>query len=375
MMGRPKKGPMSSYPPEIADQIKSIRQAHPGWGAVSIAIELVEAYGYSKSALPSLATIDRYLKSKGLVAPKAAKREFPNSKKCLKKSRKVHQCWEMDAKSALSFSTIGYQALINIKDVKSRVHCMAFPVSVRHQKSQPRTVHYYWALRLAFMEFGRPEVLQVDKDSVFRENTTPSPFPTKLHLWLLGLGVELCFIKQPPPYKNAMVERSHQTMEKQIRVAKGYDCWKQLFQACQQRRRVLNEKMPNRSLGKKAPLQVYPQARQSKRPYCLEAEEDLIDLKRIYRYLAKCSWYRRVTRTKTISLGGQIYYVKGATPYTQLQITFCNRAKKLVFRDVNELIIAKIPLKKLSVKDVIGGSKKQLQSRKSKIFNRRNCPL
>ena len=374
--GRPALGALCTYPEAISTQIRLLRQRYPYWGAISIRLELELEYGYPSSSLPSIASIDRYLKEQGFIKTKEVKSSLPASSKCSKqRSLRVHECWEMDAQGAIDIPYIGHHALINIKDSRSRVHCMAFPVKRKHTKSQPKTPHYYWALRLAFEQWGLPKRIQVDRDSVFLENTTRSPFPKTLHLWLIGLGVDLCFIKSKPPKYNAMIERTHQTMEKQILSTSGYKNWKALFQNCEKRRRILNEKMPNRMLNKKAPLQAFPKAIRSKRDYQIHQEHQLVEFKRIYAFLAKCTWFRRVSNTKTVSLGGQIYYLKKATPYTQVQVGFCNRRKKLLFRDVNELLIAQIPLKNLNLKDIMAASQKDLLSMKFKLFNRRKCPF
>lgn len=78
-----------------------------------------------------------------------------------------------------------------MKDGLSKKHCMAFPVSVKNQSSLPATVHHKWAFRLAFTESGLPQGVQVDKNCVFIENNSRSPFPSRLHLWLTALGVGL----------------------------------------------------------------------------------------------------------------------------------------------------------------------------------------
>jgi hypothetical protein len=42
-------------------------------------------------------------------------------------------------------------------------------------------------------------MLTLDHGTVFYDNTTPSPFPTTLHLWLLALGVQVRFTRHPMP--------------------------------------------------------------------------------------------------------------------------------------------------------------------------------
>jgi hypothetical protein len=252
---------------------------------------------------------------------------------------------------------------------------MGFPVPVANSRTQPSTIHYTWALRLAFLEWGLPKTIQVDKDSVFIENNSRSPFPSLLHLWLIGHEVDLCFIKQPPPYKNATVERSHQTMVRQVLGSKAYPTWKQLFQTCNKQRKRINERLPNRMLGNKPPLVVFPEAANNPRRFDLEYAFEHFDMERIYAYLAQGTWFRRVSRPRMISLGGQRYYLKKASPYAQLQITFCPETKRLIFTDGNDTLIAKAPLKRFDKIDILGATKKELLSMKHKLFFRKQFPI
>ncbi len=373
--GRPRKGALSTYPKDLVVLIKGLREKHEGWGAINILVELEEEYNYSSSDLPSIASLNRYLKSNGFIKTYIRSSPFPKSGNCNKKAGRVHGVWELDAQGAVRVKGIGHQAMINIKDTRSKLHCMAFPVSVGNSNTQPRTRCYYWALRLAFSEWGLPKVIQVDKDAVFYENRSKSPFPKSLHAWLISLGIELCFIKYSPPTNNAIIERAHQTMERQVLKGQGYDCWKSLFQYCNKRRKRMNEKIPNRSLDNKPPLKAFPKAIHSRRPYSIEKEAELIDLKKLQAYLAKCTWYRQTSSAKTLSLGGQQYYLKNAKPNSQLQIEFCNRSKKLIFRDANELFVDKLPIKNLTVEKLMGATTKSLLSMKNKIYRFRNCPL
>jgi len=366
VLGRPCKGDLSSYPAEIIRHIKAIRINHPGWGAQTIQIELVKTTPYGLRELPSISAIHRYLKQEGLVKPTVPRSSVP-SVSTSRKIKRVHDLWELDAQGAVKVAGIGYQALINIKDIKSKVHCMAFPVNLASVHSQSKVTPYYWSLRLAFLQWGFPKVIQVDKASVFFESTSKSPFPTLFHLWLVGLGMELKFITKPPPAQNASVERAHQTMEKQAIQGQHYTCWKYFFKYCNERRKRMNEDLPNRSLGKKAPLQVFPNAAHSARPYSLETEQELVDFKRIHRHLAKYTWYRKVGKNKTLSLGGHKYYVKNALPQSYVQIKFCNRAKKLVFRNGKEQILAKCPIKKIDHLALMGNNTKGLKTTFYKI--------
>lgn len=202
--GRPVSGVLQNYPSELRKQIEVLRKQNEGWGAISILVELEDAYGYCQSDLPSADSVHRYLKQCGLVKTKLPKSYLPESQSY--DVEDFHDLWEMDAQGAVKVTGIGYVSMINIKDVKSKTYVNSFPVQVKCKKSQPKTVHYLWALRLGFEEFGLPKAIKVDKDSVFIDSTSQSPFPSLVHLFLVGLGIELCFIHQAPPAKQAMVE-------------------------------------------------------------------------------------------------------------------------------------------------------------------------
>lgn len=374
-MGRPRQGALSSYPAALVKQLRQLREQYPGWGAQTLLVELNQEYGYSCSELPSLASVNRYLREQDLMPKREPGSQLPKSKRCDDRARRPHDVWQLDAQGPVLVDGVGYIAMINIKDVKSKVHCMAFPAPVANVYSQPSQEYYYWALRLAFELRGLPKVLQVDKDSVFRDNSSKSPFPRRPHLWLLGLGVDLCFIRKPPPEENSMVERAHQTMHRQVLMGQSFDCWKRLFQFCFKRLDRINHHLPNRMLKKQAPLQAFPKAAHSGRAYEVAQEKDLIDLKRVHRYLAQGKWFRLVSKDKTLSIGNQVYYLKEAVRNTQAQVQFCNRAKKLIFRDANELVVAKAPVKDLSVEYLMGHSPKKLASTYCKIHHRRKCPI
>ena len=91
-------------------------------------------------------------------------------------------------------------------------------------------------LKLAFTDWGLPEQLQVDHDSVFYDNRTPSPFPTRLHLWLLALGIGLTFSRVGRPTDQGLTERSQQLWTDQVILGQSFNDWQHLYLALQQRR-------------------------------------------------------------------------------------------------------------------------------------------
>jgi len=367
-------GELSSYPLKMRNQIKSLRQANEGWGAISILVEMEDIGPYPYEDLPGRDAVRRYLKEQGLIPEKSPRGTIIEGQ-LPKGIINPHDMWEMDAQGAEYVKGLGHISMINIKDSLTKTYIMSFPVQVKSGKSQPKTVHYLWALRLAFEEFGLPKAIQVDKDSVFIDNTSKSPFPSRVQLFLSSLGVELCFINVPPPAKQAMVERSHQTMFKQVIQGKTYDNWHQLFLHTNKRRKVMNEKYPSRSLNGKAPLQAAPEAKKIIRSYQIGQEKQPNNLKRAGHLLSECKWYRKVSKVKTVSLNRKIYYLKKSKPQTYLSIKYVVVHKKIIFRDVNEQLIHEVLIEGFAINFMEQNSIKELLAMKKKIFKSKDFPL
>jgi len=55
------------------------------------------------------------------------------------------------------------------------------------------TADYQTVLRLALTDWGLPQQIQVDRDSVSFDNKSKPTYPTLIHLWLIALVVSLTF--------------------------------------------------------------------------------------------------------------------------------------------------------------------------------------
>jgi hypothetical protein len=75
-------------------------------------------------------------------------------------------------------------------------------------------------------------------------------------------------------------------------------------------------------LGGQAPLQAYPEAAHSGRHYRPEWEAELLDLNRVYQYLATGRWFRRVKADSCLTLGGTDYYIGKSLRGQALEVTF-----------------------------------------------------
>ena len=114
---------------------------------------------------------------------------------------------------------------------------MSYPCWLGEQRASrhPNTADYQLVFRLAASEWGLPDRLAVDRDSVFYDNTAKSPFPTRFHLWLLALEIDLVLGTPGRPTERGTTERSHQTWAQQVLQGATFANWQALWQALEER--------------------------------------------------------------------------------------------------------------------------------------------
>ncbi len=153
-------------------------------------------------------------------------------------------------------------SLLDLNDCFSHVKLLSFPCWVGELRvtRHPDTDDYLLALRLAFADWGLPSQLRVDRDSVYFDNASKSPFPTRLHLFLLGLGIALVVGPPHQPRKRAITERSHQTWDQQVLTGQQFADWDALWRALRTRRDFMNQYLPCHGCDDLPSLVAHPQA-------------------------------------------------------------------------------------------------------------------
>jgi transposase InsO family protein len=174
-------------------------------------------------------------------------------------------------------------------------------------------------LRRAFLTTGLPRRITFDHGTVFYDTTSPSPFPTRLHLWLLVLGIDVCFTRKRCPTDHAKIERTHQTMTLQALLGQRLPDQPALWAGLDARRAMLNQHIPSWVFQGHAPLHVYPAVAHSGRFYRLEWEAEMLDLDRVFQYLANCRWFRRVRANGRLDIGGYDYHLAQPDARTALR--------------------------------------------------------
>jgi hypothetical protein len=327
--GRPARGALSTFAPQVRSTVQDLRHAHPGWGPLTLRVELE---GEPPAAqLPSRSSIGRYLQQEHLSRPYERHQDLPTPTPA--SAQEPHQEWELDAEGYVHVPGVGVIAPINLGDRCSKVKLMSYPCWVGEKRASrhPTTADYQLVFRLTAIEWGLCDRLYVDRDSVYYDNGSKSPFPTRLHLWWLALGVELVVGPADRPTERGMIERGHQTWAAQAVEGQTFSSWEALYAALGQRRDVLNYRLPCASTGNQPPLVAYPAARVPRRPYRPEWEAELLDLARIDAYLATGRWFRKASNVGALCLGDQRYGLGKAWIKKEVEVTYDPTTRELVF--------------------------------------------
>lgn len=324
-MGRPADGALAKTPGEMKDALLELREKHPGWGAQTLRLEIAKDKRFTDLKLPSRARIAAYLKEQKKVRKYEHHQEMPEPK--VQTVQRPHQEWEMDAEGVTTVTGVGKVSFINLLDVYSHTSIDSHACL---NSSHPKSQEYQRVLRRAFLRYGLPEQISLDHDSAFYDNKSASPFPSVIHLWLIGLGVQVRFIHKRPPLEHSRIERHHQTIAWQAFDGQTFSDITELQRSLQARMLFLNQEYPTSALNGQPPFHAFPQARHSSRLYSPETEEHILDLQRIYDYLQTGRWFRKVSAVGTFSLGGYPYNATTSRAEQTLEITFDAPTRKLI---------------------------------------------
>jgi transposase InsO family protein len=316
-MGRPTTGPLSTLPAGMREAILQMRRMHPGWGPTTLLAELRVDQRWAECPLPSRSRIAALLTAEKLTRRYQKHSDLPTP--LIQPEGAPHDEWELDAQGSMHVVGVGKVSVITVIDVVSRLKVESYPCL---DTTNPPFEAYQLMLRRAFLTAGLPRRITFDHGTVFYDNTSPSPFPTRLHLWLLALGIDVCFTRKRCPTDHAKIERTHQTMTQQALLGQRWPDQTALWAGLDARRSMLNQHIPSGVFQGQAPLQAYPEAAHSGRFYRPQWEAEMLDLARVFAYLATCRWFRRIRANGRLDLGGYDYYLGTSLRNQMLELHF-----------------------------------------------------
>jgi len=311
-LGRGKKGVLSQFEAEVREQAKELKVKHPGWGADRVLVELGKDSGVPRR-LPSRSRLAAYFKQ---CCPEAVARRNPRPPAKAKplKASSVHQIWEVDSQEKIVLANGEIATICNIRDPfgAAMIASQAFSVKTEKHWRKLKWTEVRQVLRRAFFEWNTlPDDILTDNELCLA-GTSHDPFPGKLTLWLVGLGIGHQFIRPHRPTDQPEIERSHRTMDGFALHPEALADLSSLQASLDYERVMYNHFFPTQASDcqRHPPLQAHPELLTSRRYYHPDAEVYLFDIQRVYDYLASFPPFRRKVLTSgQISLGKRMYCI------------------------------------------------------------------
>ncbi len=302
--GPPSSGPLSRFHPRIKFVALRLKSEHPAWGLDLLLLHLRRRASLTGLPLPGRTALYVYLRQfRRLWAHRRPRTKRP--KVAAADVIEVHQCWQMDFKGDVKLKHLG--------SIKPFVVCDAFtsaPLAVIiHRNEAPETVTTEQVkddLRTVFEQWGRPDQIRMDRDTIFI-GSARLEWPGRLLLWLVGLGIEPIINRPGCPTDNARVERQNRVWNEHVFLGSTLACCTSIAQvqavtetALRDRREVLPSR--NGSCAGQAPLVAHPRLAIPRRAYSRAQEASLFEIERVWAYLGQWQWQRKVDSNGSISM-------------------------------------------------------------------------
>ncbi len=334
-------------------RVLRLKRKHPKWGAGDVRKKLGEDPRFRVSEIPSAWSIWRYWRSFGERL--FTKRDPPTSK--ISPSDRPHGVWQLDAKESMEIPGVGLVSFNHARDEYGRVTVLhrvhAEPERAR-QLARLTSESAFQDCRIAFTEWGLPEAIQTDRDTIYVDSGA-SPFPNRIELWWVGLGIEHRLIPRRTPKRNGTVERSHRTLQERTLENQRFESAEALQKQVDADWQELNAACPSqaRGCGGQPPLAAHP-----------EWELELFDLKRVDAYLAEFTWLRTCTSVGQLRMRKVRYSLGAAWAHQEVAVTYDPEQRQFVFTQVRsetrkgqeqpQLEPVRREAKNLSVEDITG---------------------
>lgn len=352
--GRPKRGTLSTYDEKIREKAIEFKQTHPHWGPKMVNLELKKALSLKKEDLPSAARLSVMFKERcpGAVQPRQRRLLPPPDPKV----QRAHQRWQMDAKEGM---LVGSER-VNVQEVHDiytglMITSQAFVTTTPTYWRHLSRAEHQQTLRQAFSQWGMPLELQTDNDSEF-VNPADRTFPSHFTLWLVGLGITHILSRPRRPTDQPHVERQHRSQGDFVWKDQTFERIDQLQQALDQQCQCYNREYPSQAAHCHGapPLEVFPSAITTGRPYHPDIEWDIFDLKRVDAFLAQFVWTRKVACNGTVHIADD-YYTLGKAWKTQfVSVHFLADSRSFSFEDAHGALIKVLPAQNFEKGQIIG---------------------
>lgn len=355
--GRRTRGLLSQFAPTVASYALTYKRAHPGWGPKRVRLELQATPALAALALPSHSRLAVFFKQHcpEVVRPRRGAR-LPGVRP--PQATIVHEIWQLDNQEGIRLQDQTVATICNIREPLGAAilasHVFEVTTAKRWRKlhfAELRTV-----LREAFAEWGTlPESIQTDNELALAGDARDR-FPSRLTLWLCGLGIVHRFIRPGQPRDQPQIERTHRTLDGlAFSVATLQNCGT-LQCALTQERQIHNTAFPSEAsdCAGRPPLCAHPELLTPRRPYRIGAEVALFDLQRVYTLLATLNLERRADQVGQLMLGRVRYSIGRQHAGQVVHATCLVETAEWSFTDADGAEVARRPIKQLDVQSLTG---------------------
>jgi putative transposase len=237
---RPHTSPHRTEEP-IEEHILAVRDAHPAWGARTIA-RYIENAGVP---VPAVSTVHEILRRNGRIH--AAPKSFVAAQRFEKAA--PNQLWQMDFKGSVQLANGTRCHPLTMVDDHSR-YAMCLQACGDEQSATVQS-HLQTTLR----RYGLP-------DAIFVDNGSPWGDPsgqrwTRLGVWLLKLGIEVLHSRPYHPQSRGKNERFHRTLNAEVFEVQRFHDLVEVQRAFDHWRTVYNLERPHQALDLEVPASRY----------------------------------------------------------------------------------------------------------------------
>jgi transposase InsO family protein len=227
----------------MEQQIVSLRDHHPAWGAWKIQARL-QALGVE--GVPAPSTVHQVLRRQGRIDPVASAQHRAWQRF---EQAAPNQLWQMDFKGHFGLGNGERCHPLTVLDDHSRYAlCLR---ACRNETGQ--TVQQI--LKETFRCYGLPERMLMDNGSPWGDDAD-HPY-TSLTVWLLRLGISVCHGRPYHPQTQGKEERFHRTLQVEVLQSQSHWDHPSVQTRFDQWRQVYNHQRPHQALGMEVPASRY----------------------------------------------------------------------------------------------------------------------
>ncbi len=318
---RGKRGHLSRFAPQVAEQAKELKHQHPGWGADRVRIEMEHQEQLQDVLLPGRSSLAAFFKAR--CPEDVGKHEPRDHTPPVLQATGVHEVWQVDHQEDIRLGIEEWATVCNIRDPygAAMIASQAFATGTGSASRKLRWTEVQAVLRQGFTEWHTlPDTVQTDHEMAYDGNAE-EPLPGPLMLWLVGLGIRHHLIRPHRPTDQAHIERNHRTLDGWTFDPLTLRDLPHLQQALDASRFCYNHEFPARASNcqHQPPLIAHPDLLMPRRPYTPQLELALFDIQRVYDFLATFQVHRKPSRWGQFTLMAQCYSL-GTKPMRDLSL-------------------------------------------------------